>query len=84
MGIELRVGNNPIDNVFSKMTLSIAGWFIAIYLLWHNLIIGFRVDHFNFILVLTLLYFVSSFGSFGLFMMLCGYIPTSTLMIFIS
>ncbi|MFT4534215.1 MAG: membrane-associated phospholipid phosphatase [Saprospiraceae bacterium] len=60
MYTELRIGNNPINNVFSKMSLSIAGWFLAIYLLWHILVIGFRIDHFNFILVLTLLYFASS------------------------
>lgn len=60
MDSKVRMGSNPLDNVFSKMTLSIAGWFIALYLLWLNLVIGFRLDHFNFILVLAVLYFASS------------------------
>jgi len=52
--------DNPINNVFSKLSLSIAGWFLGLYLLWLNLFIGFRLDHFNFILVLTILYFASA------------------------
>jgi len=56
----IRMGENPIDNVFSKLSLSIAGWFLAIYLLWLNLFIGFRLDHLNFILVLVVLYFASA------------------------
>jgi len=60
MDIEVRMGTNPIDNVFSKMTLSVAGLFLAIYLFWHYFVIGFRIDHLNFILVLSLLYFASS------------------------
>jgi len=54
-----RMGTNPIDSVLSKSTLLIAGGFLLVYLLWLNLFIGFRLDHFNFILTLTVLYFVS-------------------------
>lgn len=57
---KVRMGNNPIDNVFSKTTLLIAGGFLIIYLIWLNLVIGFRTDHFNFILVLSILYFATS------------------------
>ena len=60
MNSNVRMGTNPIDNVFSKLSLSIAGGFLATYVIWLNLFIGFRLDHFNFILVLALLYFSSS------------------------
>lgn len=60
MDHNVRMGNNPIDNVFSKTTLIIAGSFLALYLIWLNLVIGFRLDHFNFILILSILYFATS------------------------
>ena len=60
MNNNVLMGDNPIDSVFSKLSLSIAGWFLALYLLWLNLVIGFRLDHLNFILILSVLYFASS------------------------
>ncbi len=60
MSSNVRMGNNPIDNVFSKLTLSIAGIFLAIYLPWHIFAIGFRTDHFYFLLIVTTLFFASS------------------------
>jgi membrane-associated phospholipid phosphatase len=52
--------SNPIDQTFSKTTLSIAGIFITIYLLWLSIFVGFRTDHFFFILFLAITYFASS------------------------
>ncbi len=51
---------NPLNRAFSKTTLSIAGLFLMFYLLWLNLVIGFRSDHFYFITFLVIAYFSSA------------------------
>lgn len=53
-------GKNPLDHPFSKTTLSIAGIFLTIYLLWLNLVVGFRNDHLYFIIFLAVTYFAST------------------------
>ena len=50
---------NPLDYAFSKMTLTIAGVFLFIYLLWLNLFVGFRTDHLYFIIFLGISYFAT-------------------------
>jgi len=52
--------NNPLDRTFSRITLSIAGIFFSVYILWLNLVVGFRTDHFYFILFLFVTYFASA------------------------
>jgi hypothetical protein len=51
--------SNPLDHTFSKLTLSIAGIFFCIYLLWISLFVGVRSDHLYFILFLAVTYFAS-------------------------
>lgn len=50
---------NPINSLSSKLTISIAVGFLLFYSLWLTIFIGFRLDHFNFILFLTVAYFSS-------------------------
>lgn len=59
MDRDILEGNNPLDSIFSKKTLLIAGSFLCIYLLWLNIFIGFRTDHFFFILSLCVAYFIT-------------------------
>lgn len=51
---------NPINSISSRLTISIAVGFLFCYLLWLTAFIGFRIDHFNFILFLVVAYFSSS------------------------
>ena len=60
MDQKLGPGDNPINHIFSKTTLSIAGLFLVIYLLWINIAVGFRSDHFYFIIFLIITYFASA------------------------
>ncbi len=48
---------NPLNQVFSRTTLTIAGVFLIIYLLWLALVVGFRSDHLYFLLFLVITYF---------------------------
>lgn len=57
MDYNLEAPFNPLDRTFSKTTLSIAGVFLMIYLLWLSLVIGIRTDHLYFILFLVIAYF---------------------------
>jgi len=51
---------NPLNQAFSKTTLTIAGVFLLCYTLWLTLVVGFRTDHLYFILFLFVTYFASS------------------------
>jgi len=52
--------SNPFNQLFSKQTLLLGFGFLVVYVSWLLLFIGFREDHFYFILCLTIAYFSSS------------------------
>lgn len=60
MDKNLMTDSNPLDHAFSKTSLFIAGAFLTIYIIWLNVVIGFRSDHFYFLLFLFIAYFASS------------------------
>lgn len=49
--------NISLDKTFSTTTIGIAVGVLAFYITWLYTMIGFRLDHFNFILIVSTLYF---------------------------
>ena len=60
MGITTLSEENPLNQTFSKTTLSIAGGFLLVYLSWLFFFVGIRTDHLYFILFLIVAYFAST------------------------